>query len=127
MILITNLKKKLPLLCVILVAVGQFLCASGSGNPDTPQPLPDWINNSANIINIVIGLTVFIPRFRVPAAAASILITIVSIATNYLVDGYEYFLKVLAFDLLLLGVSLFVFIYYRHTRSEAEKSQRYRN
>ena len=107
------IKKKLPIICVTLMAIGQFLCASGSGSPATVDPLPDWLNNTANFFNIAIGIGVFIPRMRVLSAVLSVLITVASIATNYLVDGYEYFLQVLAFDLVLIGVSLFVFFHYR--------------
>lgn len=118
-----SLKKKLPLVFVFLMAVGQFLCASGSGNPATDHPLPDWINNIANVVNIVIGIMVFIPRTRVLSAVLSVLITLASIATNYLVDGYDYFLKVLAFDLVLIAVSLYVYFYYRQVRVDSAKTK----
>jgi hypothetical protein len=58
------IKRYLPMACVVLMAIGQFLCALGSGHPDTLEPLSDWINNTANVINIVIGIMVFIPRAR---------------------------------------------------------------
>lgn len=78
---------------VVLMAIGQFLCASGSGHPETPAPLPDWLNDTANVINIVIGVMVFIPRIRVLAASLSVVVTVVSMITNYLVDGPAYFFK----------------------------------
>ena len=105
--------KNLPMICVVLMAIGQFLCASGSGNPATIDPLPDWVNNSANIANIVIGLMVFIPRTRVLAACLSVLITLISMITNYVVDGYDFFLQALVFNLVLIGVSLHVYFHYR--------------
>lgn len=104
--------KRLPMAFVVLVAIGQFLCASGSGNPGTSEPLPDWINNMANVINIVIGIMVLIPRTRVLAASLSVIVTVISMITNYLVDGFEYFLQVLPFSLVLLVVSLYVYLHY---------------
>ena len=118
-----SIKLKLPMLFVVLMAIGQFLCASGSGHPETLEPLPDWINNTANFVNVVIGIMVFIPRTRVLSAALSVLITGASMATNYVVDGYDYFLQVLAFDLVLLGVSLYVYFHYRQAQAEAPKGR----
>ena len=109
--------------CVVLIAIGQFLCASGSGQPSTAEPLPDWLNNAANVVNVVIGIMVFIPRTRVLSAGLSVLITLASIATNYFVDGYDYFLKVLAFDLVLIAVSLYVYFYYRQVRVDSAKTK----
>jgi len=111
--MVENIKNKLPTISLMLMAVGQFLCASGSGNPATIDPLPDWVNNSANIANIVIGLMVFIPRTRVLAACLSVLITLISMITNYVVDGYDFFLQALVFNLVLIGVSLHVYFHYR--------------
>jgi hypothetical protein len=111
--MVEKIKNKLPIISLILMAVGQFLCASGSGNPATIDPLPDWVNNSANIANIVIGLMVFIPRTRVLAACLSVLITLISMITNYVVDGYDFFLQALVFNLVLIGVSLHVYFHYR--------------
>lgn len=115
--------KNLPMICVALMAIGQFLCASGSGHPSTTEPLPDWLNNAANVVNVVIGIMVFIPRTRVLSAGLSVLITLASIATNYFVDGYDYFLKVLAFDLVLIAVSLYVYFYYRQVRVDSAKAK----
>lgn len=101
------------------MAAGQFLCASGSGNPATLEPLSDWINNAANVANVVIGVIVFIPRTRVLSAGLSVLITLISMVTNFVVDGYDFFLQALAFDLVLIGVSLCVYFHYRHVRVAA--------
>lgn len=111
--MLENIKKKLPFTSVILLAAGQFLCASGSGDPATIEPLPDWVNNTANVVNVVIGLMVFIPRTRVLAACLSVLITLISMITNYVVDGYDFFLQALVFNLVLIGVSLHVYFHYR--------------
>ena len=119
--MLQKIKQNLPILCVVLMAIGQFLCASGSGSPDTLEPLPDWINNTANVINIVIGIMVFIPRVRVLAASLSVVVTVVSMITNYLVDGPAYFVQVLPFSLVLLGVSLCVFLHYSRVRAASLK------
>jgi hypothetical protein len=81
----------------VLAAVTMFLCATGSGNPTTAEPLPDAVNTAANVLAVLIGIFILIPKTRV----------------NYFVDGYAYFLQVLAFDLLALGLSLVVLWHYR--------------
>ena len=111
--MLDKIKKNLPFISVMILAIGQFLCASGSGDPATIEPLPDWVNNTANIANVVIGLLVFIPRTRVLAACLSVLITLISMITNYVVDGYDFFLQALVFNLVLIGVSLYVYFHYR--------------
>jgi hypothetical protein len=111
--MLENIKKNLPMVFVALMAIGQFLCASGSGHPGTSEPLPEWLNSTANAINIVIGIIVLVPRTRVLAASLSVVVTLVSMVTNYLVDGFDYFLQVLPFSLVLLGVSLYVYFHYR--------------
>lgn len=116
-LMLQKIKQNLPMLCVVLMAIGQFLCASGSGHPDTPVPLPDWVNNTANVINIVIAIMVLIPRVRVLAASLSVVVTVVSMVTNYLVDGVDYFFQVLPFSLVLLGVSLYVWVHYARVRA----------
>lgn len=85
-------------------AATQVLCALGSGNPDTAQPLADWVNVTANLLNIAIAVLVVLPGTRVWGAVAAVGIIIASIITNYQVDGYGYFLKVLPFDLVALGL-----------------------
>lgn len=100
-------------LVAVLVAVAMFLCASGSGNPTTAQPLPDVINTASNVLCVFIGIFVLIPKTRAIASIAGVLNMLASMLTNYLVDGYAYFLQVLAFDLTALGLSLVVLWHYR--------------
>ncbi len=119
--MLEKIKQNIPMIFVVLMAIGQFLCASGSGHPETPAPLPDWLNDTANVINIVIGVMVFIPRIRVLAASLSVVVTVVSMITNYLVDGPAYFFQVLPFSLVLLGVSLYVFWHYSRVRAASLK------
>jgi len=121
--MLEKIKKNLPMFFVVLMAIGQFLCATGSGHPDTPEPLPDWINNTTNAINIVIGVMVLIPRTRVLAAGLSVVVTVASMVTNYLVDGHAYFLQVLPFSLVLLGVSLYVSVHYMRVRAASVENR----
>jgi len=95
-----------------LVAVAMLLCASGSGNPTTVQPLPDWINTSVNMLNVVFAILVLIPKTRALGSLLAALNMIASMYTNYTVDGYDYFMKVLAFDLGSLIVSVVVLAHY---------------
>ena len=118
-----KISQNLPIFFVVLMAIGQFMCTSGSGHPDTPAPLPDWINNTTSAINIVIGVMVFIRRVRVLAASLSVVVTVASMVTNYLVDGHAYFLQVLPFSLVLLGVSLYVCFHYERVRVASVKNR----
>ncbi len=97
----------------VLAAVTMFLCATGSGNPTTAKPLPDFVNAAANVLAVLIGIFILIPKTRAIASIAGALNMLASMLTNYLVDGYAYFLQVLAFDLTALGLSLVVLWHYR--------------
>jgi len=85
-------------------AATQVLCALGSGSPDTAQPMADWVNIAANVVNIVVAVVVLLPGTRVWGAVAAVVVMIASMITNFQVDGYEYFLKVLPFDLVALAL-----------------------
>ena len=91
----------------------QVLCALGSGDPDTAQPLADWINTTANLLNILIAVLVLLPATRFWGAVAAAIIMIVSAITNFQVDGYAYFLKVLAFDVLAFALAAVVAWHHR--------------
>ena len=89
-----------------LLTVGaQVLCALGSGSPDTANPMPDWANTTANMLNLIIAVLVLLPRTRVWGALAAALMMILSMVTNVMVDGFDYFLTVLAFDLAAFAVA----------------------
>ncbi len=94
-------------LCV-LIALAMGLAASGSGNPETVEPLPDWINIGSNALCVLIGLMVLVPRTRLWGALAAALMMLVSMATNYAVDGRAYFLQVLPFNVITLAVALII-------------------
>ena len=100
-------------LVAVLAAVAMFLCATGSGNQTTAEPLPDFVNTAANVLAVFIGIFILIPTTRAIASIAGSLNMLVSMLVNYFVDGYAYFLQVLAFDLVALGLSLVVLWHYR--------------
>ena len=97
----------------VLAAVTMFLCATGSGNPTTSEPLPDVVNTAANVLAVLIGIFILIPKTRAIASIAGAANMVASMLVNYFVDGYAYFLQVLAFDLVSLGLSLVVLWHYR--------------
>ena len=97
----------------VLAAVAMFLCATGSGNQTTAEPLPDLVNTAANVLAVFIGVFILIPKTRAIASIAGSLNMLLSMLVNYFVDGYAYFLQVLAFDLTALGLSLVVLWHYR--------------
>ena len=83
----------------VVTAAAQVLCALGSGSATTANSMPDWVNNTANLLNLCIAVLVLIPRTRLWGALAAALMMILSMITNAQVDGFDYFLKVLPFDL----------------------------
>lgn len=97
----------------VLTAVTIFLCATGSGNPTTEEPLSDFVNTAANVLAVLIGIFILIPKTRAIASIAGAANMVASMLVNYFVDGYAYFLQVLAFDLVALGLSLVVLWHYR--------------
>jgi hypothetical protein len=97
----------------VLLALTQFACATGSGNPATAAPLSDAVNLAANVLAVVIGLLVLVPRTRALGGLLAGLNMAASMVTNYTVDGLDYFLQVLAFNLASLALALMVLWHYR--------------
>lgn len=97
----------------VISAATMFIAAAGSGNPQTAEPLPDWINIGANIASAIIGILVLMPRTRVLGAVLAALNMLLSMSANYMVDGPDYFLKVLPFNLVAIAVSVLVAWHYR--------------
>ena len=104
-------------LIALIVAVAMFAAASGSGNPATLQPLPDWVNTGSNLLCVVIGVLVLLPRSRARASLAAGFNMVVSMITNYVVDGPAYFLKVLPFNAITLILALALAWHYRADHS----------
>ena len=46
----------------VLAAVAMFLCATGSGNQTTAEPLPDFVNTAANVLAGFICCFFFVPK-----------------------------------------------------------------
>jgi hypothetical protein len=100
-------------LVALIVAIAMFAAASGSGSPETLEPLPDWVNNGANLICLVIGILVLLPRTRAGASVAAALNMVASMFTNFSVDGPQYFLTVLPFNAVTLILALMLVWHYR--------------
>ena len=97
----------------VVTAAAQVLCALGSGSATTANSMPDWVNNTANLLNLCIAVLVLIPRTRLWGALAAALMMILSMITNAQVDGFDYFLKVLPFDLGALAVAAWLAWHHR--------------
>jgi hypothetical protein len=97
----------------LVTAAAQILCAMGSGSSETTNPKPDWVNTGANVLNLFIAVLVLLPRTRLWGALAAALMMILSMITNVQVDGYDYFLKVLPFDLGALAVAAWLAWHHR--------------
>ena len=91
-----------------LIAAAMGVAASGSGNPATAEPLPDWINMGANLVCLVIAVLVMLPRLRAIGAIAAGVNMIISIVTNISVDGLAYAVLVLPFNLVTIALAVIV-------------------
>ena len=89
------------------------LAASGSGNPATAEPLPDWINAGANLLCVAIAVLVLLPRTRAIGAMAAGVNMVISMVTNILVDGVTYALLVLPFNIVTIALSVIVAWHHR--------------
>lgn len=97
----------------LLIAAAMGLAASGSGNPATADPLPDWVNTGANLLCLVIAAFVLMPRTRVWGAVAAGVNMVASVATNFRVDGATYAMQVLPFNLATLALCVAVIWHHR--------------
>jgi hypothetical protein len=96
-----------------LIAAAMGLAASGSGNPATVEPLPDWINAGANLLCVAIAVLVLLPRTRAIGAIAAGVNMIISMVTNILVDGVTYAVLVLPFNIVTIALSVIVAWHHR--------------
>jgi hypothetical protein len=97
----------------LLIAAAMVVAASGSGNPATAEPLPDWVNTGANLLCLIIAAFALLPRTRVWGALAAALNMLASVATNVLVDGAAYAMQVLPFNLATLALRVAVIWHHR--------------
>ena len=99
-------------LLVLLMALGQFLCASGSGPSSGNDAVAGWVHAAMNLANTSIGILVFFPKTRALAALLSAIISALSMTANYTFYGLAFFVKLLPFDGSLFAVSLLIMIHY---------------
>lgn len=99
-------------LLAVIVALAMFLAASGSGNPTTEEPLPAWVDTGANVLAALIGILVLLPKTRVASSMAAAVLMILSMFFNYTVDGYDFFLRALPFNLGTLVIALILTSHY---------------
>lgn len=104
----------------LLIAAAMVLAASGSGNPATAEPLPDWVNTGANVLCLIIAAFVLLPRTRFWGAVAAGVNMLASVATNVHVDGAAYAMQVLPFNLATLA--LCVAVIWHHRRDVGRKA-----
>jgi len=109
----TPLRRGILWIMCLAIAFAMGLAASGSGSQATADPLPDWVNTASNLICIVIGGLILVPRMRFVGAVAAALMMVASMVTNYWVDGAAYFFQVLPFNLVTLSLAVIVARYHR--------------
>jgi hypothetical protein len=97
---------------VLLMALGQFLCASGSGPSSGDDAVSGWVHIAMNGANITIGLLVLMPKTRALAAVLSAVIATMSMMANDAFYGSAYFFKLLPFDGSLFLVSLLILVHH---------------
>ncbi|MEM6929351.1 MAG: hypothetical protein AAF602_20600 [Myxococcota bacterium] len=108
-------------IAAVIVALAMFAAALGSGNPDTPLEAkpPAWVDNVGNILAAGIGVLALVPRTRAVAGSAAVVIMVVSMYLNYTVDGVEFFLLALPFNLVTLTLGALMAWYYGRARAPA--------
>jgi hypothetical protein len=97
---------------VLLVALGQFVCASGSGSATGPDAVSGGVHTAMNVANTLIGILVLIPRTRALGATLSAVILTMSMLANAVFYGRAYFLALLPFDGGVFVLSCVVAVHY---------------
>jgi len=111
-----NESKKAKITYTILVfwvALGQLLCASGSGPSTGADPVAGWVHTAMNVVNVIIALLVLIPKTRALGAMFSTIILFISMSANLTFYGFAYFLKLSSFDLAFFIPSIVIAIHYK--------------
>ncbi len=108
----------------VLVALSMFVAASGSGsgNPAVEEPLPAWVDIGANVVSAIIGILVLLPKTRAVGAVAAAANMLLSMFVNYRVDGFDYFLYVLPYNIGTLAIALMLVWHYWEDLSYTFKS-----
>ena len=91
----------------VLVALAMLAAASGSGSGShvTAQPLPAWVDVAANVLSLLIGVLVLLPRTRVLGSMLAVVNMLLSMVVNYTVDGMAYYAKVSPFNVTTIMVA----------------------
>lgn len=91
----------------VLVALAMLAAASGSGSGShvTAQPLPAWVDIAANVLSLLIGALVLLPRTRALGSMLAVVNMLLSMVVNYKVDGIGYFAKVSPFNVATIMVA----------------------
>jgi len=116
-----NESKKAKIIFTILVfwvALGQLLCASGSGPSTGADPIAGWVHTAMNVVNVIIALLVLIPKTRALGAMFSTIILFISMSANLTFYGFAYFLKLSSFDLVFFIPSIVIAIHYKPDLAE---------
>jgi hypothetical protein len=90
------------------IAIGMGIVASGSGGPETVEPLPHWVNVGSNFLCVVIGILVVLPGTRVMGANAAMFTMVASMIRNIIIDGIPFFLGVLPLNLVIITMCIAV-------------------
>jgi hypothetical protein len=90
-----------------LVTLALFVAAIGAGNPGTPveDKLPVWVDVAANVVSAAIGVAVLMPKTRGMACIAAVVSMMLSMGANYAVDGFDFFVTALPFNVTTLGLA----------------------
>lgn len=83
-----------------LVAVAMFIAAAGAGpeEPTTDRSLPEWFDVGANVVSIIYGVLVLIPRTRSLGALLAVVNMFGSMYVNYEYGGVDFFVDAIAYN-----------------------------
>ncbi|MEM9954460.1 MAG: hypothetical protein AAF846_22820 [Chloroflexota bacterium] len=89
----------------VLVALSLFIAASGSGSAEQVQPSPEWLDIGGNILSVVFGVLVLLPRTRIIGALYAVFVMFLSMYLNYTFDGVEFFVMAIPYNTLTIAFS----------------------
>lgn len=92
-------------LLAILVALALFFAASGAGAPEQVQPSPSWLDVGGNILSIVFGVLVLLPRTRIVGVLYAVFIMFLSMYLNYTFDGVAFFVAAIPYNTVTIALS----------------------
>jgi len=91
----------------ILLALALFVAAAGAGPEDyvPAQPLEDWLNVAANIVCVIFGALVLIPRTRIIGAIFAVIYMFGAMYVNYTVAGIDFFVSAIPYNTVSLAIA----------------------